>query len=552
MASWATDKASVAIVGPSSANTHLAQGMAQGLSAGNANISVTMDGETASSSLTVIPARLTSISVTPASASIPMTMVQQYMAVGTFTDNTVSPAQTTQADITAAVTWTAAEPSIASISSGGAHPGLAVPLKPGQTTIEATLPGSPAISSAPVTLNVTGAELSQIVVTPVSPKVGIGAAVQFAATARFNDGSVYDLTDYFNWSGLNPWSSSNSAVASISNTGYASTLGLGMTTIRATVAAVSGSTDLTVTPAQLRSIIILPSMQSPGSLSFDPSSGLPVQPTLGMTPHTRIQLKAYGYYSDQTFETLNGVIWSAPTPRNLVVITGSGYVIAKPHSAGETVTIKATIPASSITGTATLVVAGVIDSKLQLLWNGAPVPAQVAAGTGLQFSAWITSGGTPVQDVTTFVQWSASEADCATISSTGFALGKYIPCTTQIRAIYNNQSTIASNWTLLTVTGAQLTSISIAPANSSLANPPVIPLGASQQLSAIGTFDDATTQDLTGQVSWASSDIAVVVMSKNTPGLAVSSGAGTATVNATFAGNPPGTTQVTVTAPPTQ
>jgi hypothetical protein len=80
----------------------------------------------------------------------------------------------------------------------------------------------------------------------------------------------------------------------------------------------------------------------------------------------------------------------------------------------------------------------------------------------------------------------------------------------------------------------------------------VIPLGASQQLSAIGTFDDATTQDLTGQVSWASSDIAVVVMSKNTPGLAVSSGAGTATVNATFAGNPPGTTQVTVTAPPTQ
>jgi hypothetical protein len=135
------------------------------------------------------------------------------------------------------------------------------------------------------------------------------------------------------------------------------------------------------------------------------------------------------------------------------------------------------------------------------------------------------------------------------VSSTGFALGFAGPCTAHIRATYNNQSTVATSSVILTVTNAKLSSIAIAPANPALPNPPIIPLGASQQLTATGTFSDGSTQDLTNQVLWSSSDIAVVVMSTSTRGLAVSSGAGTATIGATQGSNTPGTTTVTVTTP---
>ena len=74
------------------------------------------------------------------------------------------------------------------------------------------------------------------------------------------------------------------------------------------------------------------------------------------------------------------------------------------------------------------------------------------------------------------------------------------------------------------------------------------PAGTSLQLSATGTFSDSSQQDLSTQVSWASQNIGVVVMSRSTPGLAVSSGAGSTTVTASKTGVS-GTTSVVVTGP---
>jgi hypothetical protein len=54
--------------------------------------------------------------------------------------------------------------------------------------------------------------------------------------------------------------------------------------------------------------------------------------------------------------------------------------------------------------------------------------------------------------------------------------------------------------TTLTVTDATLVSLEVSPATPSLAH------GLTQQLIATGLFTDNTTQDLTTQVTWASSD----------------------------------------------
>jgi hypothetical protein len=79
---------------------------------------------------------------------------------------------------------------------------------------------------------------------------------------------------------------------------------------------------------------------------------------------------------------------------------------------------------------------------------------------------------------------------------------------------------------------ATLASIAIAPAN------PTIALGKTDQFSAIGTFSDGSTQNLTGQVTWASStpSMATISDAPGSQGLATTVAQGAATISATLNG----------------
>ena len=88
-----------------------------------------------------------------------------------------------------------------------------------------------------------------------------------------------------------------------------------------------------------------------------------------------------------------------------------------------------------------------------------------------------------------------------------------------------------------------LTSIAVTPAN------PALLVGASQQLAAIGTYSDGSTQNLTSQATWTSSSTAVATVNAN--GLATAVAAGTTTLSAALTGVT-GSSTLTVTAnPPT-
>src|SRR5262249_5348536 len=96
-----------------------------------------------------------------------------------------------------------------------------------------------------------------------------------------------------------------------------------------------------------------------------------------------------------------------------------------------------------------------------------------------------------------------------------------------------------SGSTVLTVTAAVLQSIAVTPANPSIAK------GSTQQFTATGTFSDASTQNLTSQVTWASATPTVATIT--TPSLATGVNAGTSTISATM-GSVSGSTVLTVTA----
>jgi trimeric autotransporter adhesin len=158
----------------------------------------------------------------------------------------------------------------------------------------------------------------------------------------------------------------------------------------------------------------------------------------------------------------------------------------------------------------------------------APNPATIAQGTTQQFTATATLADGTTQDVSSSVTWISTTPTIATIINhpqsqalpTGQATG-IAPGTTTIAAEIGGQFATAQ----LTVTSATLASLAITPTA-----PADIALGGTQQYTATGRFSDLTTQDLTNQVTWSSSQPRVAVVDGF--GAASITGPGTATVKA--------------------
>ncbi|HZS70386.1 MAG TPA: DUF4082 domain-containing protein, partial [Candidatus Acidoferrum sp.] len=96
-------------------------------------------------------------------------------------------------------------------------------------------------------------------------------------------------------------------------------------------------------------------------------------------------------------------------------------------------------------------------------------------------------------------------------------------------SVFPTNTYLSSNyWVDVVFTTATLTSITVTPAN------PTIPAGGTQQFTATGRYSDNSTQNITSQVAWSSSNSAVATI--NSAGLATGAGAGTATITATKGG----------------
>jgi type II secretory pathway component GspD/PulD (secretin) len=91
----------------------------------------------------------------------------------------------------------------------------------------------------------------------------------------------------------------------------------------------------------------------------------------------------------------------------------------------------------------------------------------------------------------------------------------------------STQTGIVSPAVTLTVTSATLRSIAISPAATAVAP------GGTQQFTAVGTFSDGTTQDITSDVSWTSSNTAVATIGSGT-GTALGQAAGSTQIIATM------------------
>ncbi len=341
-----------------------------------------------------------SIGVTPANPSIANGLNSQFIATGLYTDNSTQ-------DLTASVAWTSSDTTVASVSNASASHGLAKGVSPGSVTITAA---SGTVSGS-TNLTVTPAVLVSIALIPANPSIANGTQQLFAATGTYTDTSTHDVTAAVTWS------SSDATVATISNAsgsnGLATSVGQGSVTITATLGTILGSTGLTVTPAALVSIAVIPANPS------------------------------------------------------------------------------------------------------------------IANGTSQQFAATGTYTDNSTQPLTNSVSWSSSDTTVASISNASGSRGLASSAGQGTAAITATLGTISGS-TGLTVTAATLVSIAITPLSPSISD------GTTQQFTATGTYTDNSTQNLTASVTWTSSDTTIASISNaaGSSGLATAAGVGTTSIGA--------------------
>ena len=218
----------------SSVNTTVAiidqTGMVAALEEGTTNITAAFDGETKTTQLTVAPAKLLFIDITPDIADVPQQWNVNYIAQGIYTDGT-------RPTITDLVEWSSSAQDIATINANGVAYGSSA----GTALITATLNS---VSSSS-TLNISESKLVEINITPSNPSVDQNATINLIANGILDNLDQFIITEVVTWS-----TTDNDVTATVSNIsgekGLTTGINTGSTTVTATSGSIVGTTILTV------------------------------------------------------------------------------------------------------------------------------------------------------------------------------------------------------------------------------------------------------------------------------------------------------------------
>ncbi|WP_299143210.1 Ig-like domain-containing protein [uncultured Vibrio sp.] len=483
---WHSSDEAIAIVTP--------EGELSGVNVGPTTVTATLDDITSNEArVTVTDAVITAIQVTPSSVSLPLDLKATTLdATAMYSDGTTS-------GVTSDVEWSSDNEAIAIVTHEGELSGVSV----GPTTVTATLGD---ITSNDVEVTVTDAVMTEIQVTPSSVTIPKGLLQDLTVTATYSDGTKFDITSYVEWS------SGNEAIAIVTPEGELFGVGVGPTTVTATLGGISSNkVEVTITDAVMTAIQVTPAI---------------VNVAEGQTQ----QLTATATYSDgTTYSVTSDVSWHSNNSL-IAIVTPEGELSGV--NVGPT-TVTATY--DDITSNEVKVtVTDAVITGIQVTPSSVTIPK----GLPQDLTVTATYSDDTESDVSRFVEWHSDNPDVVTVEN----------ITSRLTASRVNMGDALVTATMgdfhdavvVKVTNAVITGIYLSTQRNSVTK------GYTEQLKASGKFSDGMHYDVTDLAEWFSDDISIATVS--TEGVLYGVDVGSAIVKATM-NNLDVWTNVTVTTP---
>ena len=377
------------------------------------------------------------------------------------------------------INFTSANTAVATVTTSGQVIGVSV----GQTTVSAVANGKE--GTAQVTVTPEAAQT--VTVSPATTTLRLTNQKVFTATAKNAAGSVITGRTF-------RWSSSNSSIASVDQTGNVIALTPGNVVIAADADGIIGNASLTVTNIPIGACSLSPTTQK-------------VTVTAQAQPVITLRDTANNVLSN-TGRTLT---WSSD---NEVVATVSNSGVITSRKAGTARITASPIEYPNITCTTTLeavdprIVSATITPRTGSLRVGIPRQFTVSLADSL-------GGQIPAGRV---VSWTSSTPAIASVSATGLVTGLSLG---SARIVVNAEGTKDS--VTFTVTKVPVATVRLSPLSASVIQ------GQTQQFTA--TIEDSTGTAVTDRiVEWSSSDPTKATV--NTTGLVSTVAPGTVTISA--------------------
>lgn len=375
--------------------------------------------------------------------------------------------------------------------------------------------------------------VASVVLSPSSATGSLGQSAQFTALAENTSGGAVTA-------GIPTWSSSDSTIVAVTQTGMGTAVGVGQATLTATINGVRGTAQTTVTGDPIASIALSPSSAA-GSVGQQARFTATLTGVSGATVTGR------------------RVIWTSSNP-TVVSVDSTGFATG---IANGTATIVATSGGKTASANVT------VGTGTQAVTNPAMVTdltvVAIADTTAtLSFTQVNDGTGQPatyeIRDAVAPIAWGTAGAvtrgTCASPMG-GTAIGTKISCTVNglapstaynfqlvafrgtlgVSAVFGSLSAVAVATTIATVSQSSVASVAVTPGSASGA------VGQGAQFSA--TVKNASGTVMAGQtIAWTSTNTAVVTV--NASGYATAVGAGSAAIVAS-AGGKSGQAAITVT-----
>jgi len=388
------------------------------------------------------------LQVTPGAASVPVGIQVILKATAVYRDGR-------HEDVTAAATWTSSDPAVASVEAGVVQ-GEAL----GHVKVQATLGGR----HGSARIRVTDAVLVGLHVTVGATDVPVGSTVRARATGHFSSGRSLDLTDQAAWT-------TEAGRLEFLAPGLALALIPGPDWLVASLGGVSGGVEVTVTGSLLVGV----------QLRILESS----IPEGATTPVVMEATFIDGSVVDVSGDTVFG-----SEDEEIAVVVGPALV--KGMDEGLT---NVTAVYQGMFASAPLQVTEAEPAEMELL----PLGMTLALGDSAQLIAVGHYTDEGERDDSEDVTWISDDPAVATVSN---EVGRHgVVC-----AVSQGQTTVTATHVEQGVSAVAVVTVG-PPALEGIVITPwgaVVATGATLQLTAVGTYTDGSTDDVTSQMSWMS------------------------------------------------